>query len=90
GDLRSFKQEKGAIYQMEPLKRMRTDFYAAHPTLPMGTRVRLAIPDNSGFVELEIVARAPSRNQAILGLPPACVEALFGDRVPRTVEILYP
>lgn len=64
-------------------------FYAYHKTLPKGSKIRIAIPNNEGFVELVVTDRLASNNPNIIGLSPDCVQAIFGDYVPAEITINY-
>ena len=55
-----------------------TRFYGYHKSLPIGTKVRLDIPDNTGFVEVTIVGRLRKSVDAMIGLSPASVLVLSG------------
>ncbi|MEL6676745.1 MAG: LysM peptidoglycan-binding domain-containing protein [Bacteroidota bacterium] len=63
-------------------------FYAAHPNLPVGTRLKMRIPNNPGFVEVTVVAKLSRKaGAAIIGLSPACMKVLDGAGNPPTVRI---
>lgn len=66
-----------------------TRFYAYHKTLPLGTKVNLLIPDNSGYLELEIVGRLDPNSTADVGLSPACVNLIKGASKSDIVTITY-
>lgn len=64
-------------------------FYAVHKTLEPGTRVRMAIPGNPGFVEMEVVARLAASSEVMVGLSPACIQILEGAGAPATVTLYH-
>lgn len=82
-------KEKGSLHFLPQSRNIQHIFVAAHKTLPIGTLIRIAIPDNTGFVELEITERLSAKNPNIIGLNPACVQAIYGDYVPASVTINY-
>ena len=53
-----------------------TRFYGYHKTLPIGSKVRLDIPDNAGFIEVKIIGRLKKNVDAMIGLSPACVDII--------------
>jgi Bacterial SH3 domain len=77
--------ETGSIYEVKGPENRKNVFFAYHKTLPSGTRIYIQLPDNAGFVELEIINRLRQDNAAALGLSRACTEAIFGTRTPQTV-----
>ena len=66
-----------------------TRFYAYHKTLPLGTKVNLLLPENAGFIELEIVGRLNANSTAELGLSPDCVQLVKGASANDLVTITY-
>lgn len=66
-----------------------TRFYAYHKTLPLGTKVNLLIPDNAGYIELEVVGRLDPNSTADIGLSPACVNLIKGASKNDIVTITY-
>ena len=51
-------------------------FYAVHKSLPVGTRIQLAIPGNRGYLEVEVLDQVQPGSQLEYGLSPATVEVL--------------
>lgn len=51
-------------------------FYASHPTLPIGSTIKMALPDNPGYIELVVVDRMVRGYNAVVGLSPACAKIL--------------
>ncbi|RMG23989.1 MAG: LysM peptidoglycan-binding domain-containing protein [Bacteroidetes bacterium] len=82
------KAESGPYleYYNEDINDLR--FYATHPSLPIGSKVKMHLPDNPGFVELVIVGRLQGGTNAVVGLSPACVQ-LLKRAGKRTVTIRY-
>lgn len=66
-----------------------TRFYAYHKTLPLNTKVNLLMPDNGGFIEVEIVGRLANNSTADIALSPACVRVLNGAKADGVVTITY-
>lgn len=66
-----------------------TRFYAYHKTLPLGTKINLLIPDNAGYLELEIVGRLDPNSSADIGLSPACTSIIKGASKSDIVTITY-
>jgi len=89
GQLREETIESGSIYPIQGPASPRTPFYAYHKTLPIGSRVFLRLPGDQGVVALEIVNRLREDNPHMLGMSPASITLLFGDKVPETVQISY-
>jgi len=55
----------------------------------LGTKLNLLIPDNAGFVQIEVVGRLDQNSPADIGLSPACVELLQGASQNDIVTITY-
>ncbi len=55
-----------------------TRFYALHKELPVGSKIQVFIPYNSGFVEVEVIGRLPENSRAIIALSPATAKILQG------------
>jgi LysM repeat protein len=53
-------------------------FYALHKHLPVGSTVKMAIPQNQGYVTVKIVGKLPAKQNADLALSIACVRILEG------------
>lgn len=51
-------------------------FYALHATHPIGSKVKIAIPGQSGVLELTIIGRMDRSNSATYGFSPLVVELL--------------
>ncbi|MEM7657637.1 MAG: LysM peptidoglycan-binding domain-containing protein, partial [Bacteroidota bacterium] len=60
--------ETGAYAQFEDAFLTNKAFYVVHKTLPVGTIVYMDIPNNAGFLELEVVGTLTSRNRVMVGL----------------------
>ncbi|MEZ4828296.1 MAG: SH3 domain-containing protein [Bacteroidia bacterium] len=81
--------ETGKIYEVLGPKNPSSIFFAYHKTLPIGSKIMIRIPDNQGYIELEIINRLRKDNPALLGLSNACIEALYGSAKPGSAEIFY-
>ncbi len=55
-----------------------TPFYAFHNDLPAGTKVEVQIPNNSGFIELEIVGPMPRGTRGMIALSPSAARIVQG------------
>ncbi|MDX2250266.1 MAG: LysM peptidoglycan-binding domain-containing protein [Bacteroidia bacterium] len=64
-------------------------FYAAHKTLAPGATFKMMIPNNSGFVEVEVVSRLDPQNPSLVALSPACLKILEGAGSGSNVTIMY-
>lgn len=82
--------ETGGAYEVKGPDQPRSVYYAYHKSLPIGSTVRIQVPGNSGFVDLQVVNRLRSDNPNVVGLSRECMEALFGSRSPGQVTIFYP
>lgn len=64
-------------------------YYAFHRSLPVGSKVYVDIPGNTGFIELRIVGSLASNSPYTIGLPVACYDALLGNSQSRELSITY-
>lgn len=53
-------------------------FYAYHNELPVGSKVEIQIPNNSGFIELEVIGRMPRSSRGMIGISPAAARIMEG------------
>ncbi|MEO1451156.1 MAG: hypothetical protein AAFV07_16620 [Bacteroidota bacterium] len=84
--------ETGTIQPVKARK-PKNIYYAYHKTLPIGSKVLLAIPGDRGFVPLEIVARLKPGNDHVIGLGGEVIKAVFGEVAAKdvpSVTISYP
>ncbi len=51
-------------------------YYAYHKSLPIGSFVKLMIPNNSGYIDVKITNRIRADRAEILGLSPDCVRII--------------
>jgi len=82
-------QETGRYVKYEIQGYKRNRFYGAHKILPPGSRVKLDIPNNSGYIEVLIIDTLPEGSQALIGLSPACIDILKQSGSPSRATILY-
>ncbi|RMG58483.1 MAG: LysM peptidoglycan-binding domain-containing protein [Bacteroidetes bacterium] len=82
-------QESGRYARVEYPNAGDRRFYAVHKTLAPGTRVRMPIPNNAGFLELEVVARLAASSEVMVGLSPACVQVLESAGAGQEVTLFY-
>lgn len=87
--MRTLITETGKVYEVLGPQNPRTIYFAYHKTLPIGSKIKLHFPDNSGFVELEIVNRLRKDNPAVIGLSRACLQTVFGKVNPSEAMIEY-
>lgn len=76
---RNFLQttETGGVFEIQGIANANL-YQAYHKTLPVGAQVLLSIPDNPGFVKLDIVGTLAAERPEIIGLSPACKAAVLG------------
>lgn len=74
-------------YKIDPMMERR--FYALHKTLPPGSKFKMLIPNNPGFVEVEVVGRLSPGHPIMVGLSPACVSIIEGAGGGDEVSIIY-
>lgn len=55
-------------------------FYALHKTLPLGSILKMPIPDNAGYISVEVVGKLAPSNKVDVALSPACTKLLGNDR----------
>lgn len=83
------KADSGPFMQYENKSIQDLRFYAVHPWLPIGSTVKMQLPDNPGYIELIIVDRFNNEGtNAIIGISPASAKILK-DAGSRTVTIRY-
>ncbi len=82
-------QEKGPFIKFEIPGYERYRFYGAHKILPPGSKVKLDIPNNSGYLEVTIIDRLPVDSPALIGLSPGCIQVIGGNTNRGQVTILY-
>ena len=64
-------------------------FYGVHKSLPEGSMVRIYLPNNAGYMNVQIVGKLSDRSRDIIGLSPACVNLLRGSGNPSTITLLH-
>jgi len=79
--------QPGDFTELRSKKATNNRFYAFHNSLPIGTKVKMLIPQNEGYVEVEIIDRLPSYERVMIGLSPACTAILEGAGNPHIVTI---
>lgn len=58
-----------------------------HNTLPKGAKIMLQLPNNEGEIELEVIGGL--KTKAGLGLTNPTIKRIFGEKIPRFVDIYY-
>lgn len=53
-------------------------FYAYLNDLPVGSKIEVQIPNNSGFIELEVIGPMPSGSRAMIALSPSAARIIEG------------
>ncbi len=82
--------EKGTVYVVKGPENARSIYFAYHKDLPKGAKILVNIPDNSGFVELEVINKLGANRPQIIALSQECLEAIYGEGVKDPlVEIVY-
>lgn len=81
--------EYGEATIISSLSRESDIYYAFHRELPVGSKVYVDIPGNTGFIELRIVGNLPNNSPFAIGLPVACYDALLGNSDSRELSITY-
>ncbi len=61
-------------------------FSCLHPTLPVGTKVRVSLIENAGYVIMDVVGKAAAGN---VEMSDASIKRIFGSQVPQKIEIQY-
>lgn len=79
--------QTGDFTELRSKKATNNRFYAFHNSLPIGSKVKMLIPQNEGYVEVEIIDRLPSYERVMIGLSPACTAILEGAGNPHIVTI---
>lgn len=64
-------------------------FYALHKHLPVGTTVKMAIPQNQGYVTVKIIGKLSAKQKADMALSIACVRILEGAGENTAATIYY-
>lgn len=85
-------RETGSIQPVKA-KKPGTEFYAYHKSLPIGSKVLMAVPGTQMFIELEVIARLRSDNPHMIGLGGETIKAVFGEIAAKdvgSVSIEYP
>lgn len=81
------RRERGGYIGVEDANQ-KDPYYIYHKTLKTGTKVRLHIPDNAGYVVATVVNRIDTKRKEIIGISPACLR-LIGGKANPTVTITY-
>lgn len=85
-------RETGTIQPVKA-KKPASEYYAYHKSLPIGSKVLMAVPGTQMFIELEIIARLRSDNPHMIGLGGETIKAVFGEIAAKdvgSVSIEYP
>ena len=85
-------RETGTIQPVKA-KTPPSQFYAYHKSLPIGSKILLAVPGTNQFVELEIIARLRPDNPNMIGLGAEVIKAVYGEIAAKdvgSVSIEYP
>lgn len=71
--------ERGSVYEVKRVENVTNSYYAYHKTLPRGTHILLSVPDNPGFVELEITNRLGENRDQVIAIPREVIDAVWGE-----------
>lgn len=83
------KVESGQFVRFEYPGLEKVRFYGIHKSLPQGTKIKMGIPNNPGYIEVVIIGKLDYQSKAIIGLSPACLQILEGAGTPKEVTIAY-
>ena len=61
-------------------------FTCLHPTLPVGTKVRVPLVGNAGYVVMEVAGKASAGN---VEMSDASIKRIFGSQIPQKIEVQY-
>ncbi len=81
--------EEGSYIVFESNPRLGNPFYAIHKNLSPGSKLRLELPNQSGYLNIHVVGYLPRSSQAIVGLSQAVIDILRDFGSPSSVRILY-
>jgi len=82
--------EKGGVYVVKGPENVESIYFAYHKDLPKGAKILVNIPDNAGFVELEVINKLSKNRSQVIGLSEACLEAIYGESTKdQQVEVVY-
>lgn len=82
--------EKGGVYIVKGPENAESVYFAYHKDLPKGAKILVNIPDNAGFVELEVINKLSKNRPQVIGLSEACLEAIYGlSAKDQQVEVVY-
>lgn len=82
--------ERGSVYVVKGPANANSVFFAYHKDLPKGAKILINVPDNAGFVELEVINKLSQNRTQVIGLSQACLEAIYGEGVKDPeVEVVY-
>jgi LysM repeat protein len=82
-------QEGGEYVRYERASSPDGPYYAAHKTLPIGSRFQLKIPGNGGYLEVVVAGRLAPQSRYLVGLSPACMQVLASAGGPAFISIEY-
>ena len=84
--------ETGTVQPVKA-KNPKSNYYAYHKTLPIGSTVLLEVPGTGKFIQLEVIARLKSSNKNMIGLGAEVIKAVYGVTQAKDVpyaSISYP
>lgn len=81
--------EEGTYIEYEANRPVNVEVYAAHKSLPPGSKLRLVMPDGSGVVYVPVIGSLPDRSKAIVGLSRGAIELLRMRGNPQRIRIVY-
>jgi hypothetical protein len=89
GRMRAVVQETGGVTLLPAPNRPPFVFFAHHKTQPIGSIIRVDIPNNDGFIELKVTQKLAPDDPNMIGLSADCLQAIFGDYIPERIRINY-
>ncbi len=61
-------------------------FACLHPKLPVGTKVRVPLTGNAGYVVMEVLGKSAANT---VEMSDATIKRVFGNQIPQKVEVQY-
>ena len=81
--------EEGTFGTYVAAEEAESSFYAAHATLPIGTRVKIPLSNNTEYMEVEIVGKLRAGSPSVIALSPACTELIRKSGGGKSIRFYY-
>lgn len=82
--------ESGGAYEVLGPKKPKNIYWAYHKTRPIGSKVLIHVPEDGGYIQVEVVNRLRKDNANVIGLGKDLLMAVYGTRYPTEIVISYP